>query len=110
MFVCQDGKVNPCDYDYKSELSKWNVKNNSISEIWNSKEYNKYRCMHLDNVRKSLYLVIDVLLEMLANSVGIIGYRNHSQKLLNIICRNPNIKKIYVYCYKKSFTKIKERG
>ena len=37
MFVWQDGKVNPCDYDYKSELSKWNVKNNSISEIWNSK-------------------------------------------------------------------------
>ena len=39
---------------------------------------------------------------MLKNSVGIIGYRNHSQKLLNIICRNPNIKKIYVYCYKKN--------
>ena len=55
MFVWQDGKVNPCDYDYKSELSKWNVKNNSISEIWNSKEYNKYRSMHLDNMRKSLY-------------------------------------------------------
>ena len=60
------------------------------------KEYNKYRSMHLDNMRKIYILVIDVLLEMLKNSVGIIGYRNHSQKLLNIICRNPNIKNICV--------------
>ena len=55
--------------------------------------------------------MIDVLLEMLKNSVGIIGYRNHSQKLLNIICRNPNIKKIYVYCYKKNLLlKLKKKA
>ena len=28
MFVWADGKVNPCDYDYKSLLSKWNAKAN----------------------------------------------------------------------------------
>ena len=55
MFVWYDGKVNPCDYDYKSKLSKWNVNNNKISEIWNSSEYNNYRNMHLKSLRKDLY-------------------------------------------------------
>jgi radical SAM protein with 4Fe4S-binding SPASM domain len=55
MFVWQDGKANPCDYDYKSKLSKWNVKDNTISEIWNSDEYNDYRSMHINNMRKDLY-------------------------------------------------------
>ncbi len=55
MFIWHDGKANPCDYDYKSELSKWNVQNNTISEIWNSEEYNHYRYMHINNMRKNLY-------------------------------------------------------
>jgi len=55
MFVWYDGKVNPCDYDYKSKLSKWNLNNNTISEIWNSEDYNKYRSMHINNMRKVLY-------------------------------------------------------
>ena len=55
MFVWQDGKANPCDYDYKSKLSKWNVKDNTISEIWNSDDYNNYRSMHINNMRKDLY-------------------------------------------------------
>ncbi len=54
LFVWQDGKVNPCDYDYKSKLSKWNIKNNSITEIWNSKEYEYLRYCHLNNLRKNL--------------------------------------------------------
>ena len=33
MFVWQDGKANPCDYDYKSTLSKWNVNTSSIKSI-----------------------------------------------------------------------------
>jgi len=45
--------------------------------------------------------VIDALLEMLRNCVGIVGYRNHSKKLLNIINKNSEIKKILVYCYKE---------
>ena len=54
MFVWADGKVNPCDYDYKSTLSKWNVKNKSISEIWNSKEYTSLRQKHLDQKRNTI--------------------------------------------------------
>jgi radical SAM protein with 4Fe4S-binding SPASM domain len=52
MFVWWDGKANPCDYDYKSYLSKWNVKDKEISEIWNSDEYNKLRNKHLNDQRK----------------------------------------------------------
>ena len=51
MFVWADGKVNPCDYDYKSLLSKWNVKNQSIKKIWNSKDYNNLRSQHLNMKR-----------------------------------------------------------
>ena len=31
IFVWWDGKVNPCDYDYKSTLSKWNISNDDSS-------------------------------------------------------------------------------
>ena len=55
MFVWWDGKVNPCDYDYKSNLSKWNVRDKSITEIWKSKEYNEYREKHLNKQRQSIY-------------------------------------------------------
>lgn len=54
MFVWHDGKVNPCDYDYKSELSKWNMKDNTITDIWTSNEYNEYRTAHLQEKRKTL--------------------------------------------------------
>ena len=54
MFVWADGKVNPCDYDYKSLLSKWNVKNTPINEIWNSEEYNLLRDLHLEKKRSSI--------------------------------------------------------
>ncbi len=54
MFVWADGKVNPCDYDYKSLLSKWNVKDLKISEIWNSEEYNSLRKTHLESLRKTI--------------------------------------------------------
>ena len=52
MFIWWDGKANPCDYDYKSYLSKWNLKDKKISEIWNSDEYNDLRSKHLNNKRK----------------------------------------------------------
>ena len=54
MFIWWDGKVNPCDYDYKSYLSKWNAKDKSISEIWNSIEYNELRNFHLNSERVKL--------------------------------------------------------
>ena len=46
MFVWWDGKVNPCDVDYKSELSVGNIKDNNISELWKSNKYNKLRKQH----------------------------------------------------------------
>ena len=54
MFVWWDGIVNPCDYDYKSTLSKWNVMTKSVSEIWNSPYYNELRQKHLDDMRNEV--------------------------------------------------------
>ena len=51
LFVWWDGKVNPCDYDYKSLLSNWNAKDVSISEIWNSEYYKTFRTKHLNEQR-----------------------------------------------------------
>lgn len=54
MFIWQDGKVNPCDYDYKSLLSKWNIKSKSITDIWNSEEYNYLRYIHQNALRSKI--------------------------------------------------------
>ena len=54
MFVWWDGKVNPCDYDYKSMLSNWNAKQGSITKIWNSDYYNMLRKKHLNKERRDL--------------------------------------------------------
>ena len=54
IFVWQDGKVNPCDYDYKSVLSKWNAKDHTIKSIWNSEYYNKIRNLHRLKERKKI--------------------------------------------------------
>ena len=55
VFVWQDGKLNPCDYDYKSKLSKYKIGDISISELWNSKYYNDLRKKHLESLRKEVY-------------------------------------------------------
>ena len=54
MFIWWDGKINPCDVDYKSLLSVGNIKDNNISELWLSKKYNKYREEHLNSKRKNI--------------------------------------------------------
>lgn len=54
MFIWEDGKVNPCDYDYKSMLSKENIINNTVKEIWTSKYYNQLRENHLNKKRNTL--------------------------------------------------------
>ena len=51
MYVWFDGKVNPCDADYKSKLSFGNVKENSLKNIWNNSIINKLREIHLNNSR-----------------------------------------------------------
>jgi len=54
MFVWWDGKVNPCDYDYKSILSKWNAYDKDISDIWNSDYYKFLRDIHLKGQRAEI--------------------------------------------------------
>ena len=51
MFIWWDGKVNPCDVDYKSKLSFGGLETNSISNIWKSEEYNNLRKAHLNKER-----------------------------------------------------------
>lgn len=52
MYVWFDGKVNPCDADYKSYLSFGNLNDNSINEVWNHKKIDKLRFDHLASKRK----------------------------------------------------------
>ena len=54
MYVWYDGKVNPCDTDYKSYLSYGEVKNYSLKKIWNSKIIENTRRMHLSNERNKI--------------------------------------------------------
>ena len=54
MFVWWDGKVNPCDTDYKSKLSIGNLNNNNISELWKSNNYSKLRQDHESKLRKNI--------------------------------------------------------
>ena len=54
MFVWWDGKVNPCDYDYKSYLSKWNLNNSNIKSIWNSDYFENIRSLHKSKERKKI--------------------------------------------------------
>ena len=54
MFVWWDGKVNPCDVDYKSELSSGDIKNYNISELWKSNNYINLRKKHIENLRNTV--------------------------------------------------------
>lgn len=51
LYVWFDGKVNPCDADYKSYLSYGNLENNSIKDIWNNQIIKKLRDEHLNKLR-----------------------------------------------------------
>ena len=54
MFVWWDGKINPCDVDYKSKLNIGNIEKNSIKELWNSKYYQELRSNHLESKRQNI--------------------------------------------------------
>ena len=54
IFVWWDGKVNPCDFDYKSTLSQWNAYKNSIKDIWGSVYFNEIRNLHTSNNRNKI--------------------------------------------------------
>ena len=55
MYVWYDGKCNPCDVDYKSELLVGNIKENSIKQIWNGEQYKKLRSLHHSGKRNECF-------------------------------------------------------
>ena len=55
MNIWADGLCNPCDVDYKSELSVGNIKENSIKEIWNGKKYQNLRNLHKNGKRNTCH-------------------------------------------------------
>lgn len=46
-FVWWDGRVNPCDVDYRSTLSVGTIKDNALSDLWTGGAYAKLREGHL---------------------------------------------------------------
>ena len=54
MFVWWDGKINPCDVDYKSHLSVGNFLKNNIQELWNSEKYKLLRKEHINKKRQTI--------------------------------------------------------
>ena len=55
IYIWYDGKINPCDFDYKSFLSVGNINDMSIKEAWNSDSYNQLRNNHTNKNRSSCY-------------------------------------------------------
>ena len=53
MYVWYDGKVNPCDADYKSYLSYGDATTDSLKNIWMSNKISELRKAHLCNERKN---------------------------------------------------------
>ena len=54
MFIWWDGKVNPCDVDYKSNLLIGSIEEKNLTKSWNSDEYDKLRSDHLKSKRQSI--------------------------------------------------------
>ena len=54
MFIWWDGKTNPCDVDYKSNLSVGSFVEKSISELWTSESYQMLREKHLTSKRQTI--------------------------------------------------------
>ncbi len=55
MYVWFDGKCNPCDADYKSELELGNIQKSSLKQVWNSQKFSDIRNKHLKNQRSMCY-------------------------------------------------------
>jgi len=54
MYVWFDGKVNPCDADYKSYLSYGSAKEYNLKELWNNKAISKIREQHTKKNRNEI--------------------------------------------------------
>ena len=55
MYIWYDGLCNPCDIDYKSELSVGSVKDQAIKDIWHSDKFTELREEHLKNNRNQIF-------------------------------------------------------
>lgn len=53
-FVWWDGRMNPCDVDYKSALSPGQVGEGSVSALWRSEGYQSLRDKHVGGRRQEL--------------------------------------------------------
>jgi MoaA/NifB/PqqE/SkfB family radical SAM enzyme len=53
-FIWWDGRMNPCDVDYKSTLSPGTVDKTSVSELWRGEGYQRLRRSHTDGQRQAL--------------------------------------------------------
>jgi len=51
MYVWYDGTLNPCDFDYKSNLNVGNINNITIKEAWNNMLYKNLRKNHTNKNR-----------------------------------------------------------
>ena len=54
MYVWFDGKVNPCDADYKSYLSYGSAKEYDLKKLWNNKVISKTREQHTQKNRNEI--------------------------------------------------------
>ncbi len=54
MYIWFDGKVNPCDADYKSYLSYGSAKEYSIKKLWNDKIISNMRTKHIEKNRNDI--------------------------------------------------------
>ena len=54
LFVWWDGRVNPCDVDYKSTMSPGTIEDRAISELWRGNVFEGLRQQHLAGRRQKL--------------------------------------------------------
>ena len=55
MFIWWDGKVNPCDVDYRSELHVEDFTTQGLSDLWRSPAYELLREIHSNHQRSSKF-------------------------------------------------------
>ncbi len=56
MQITTSGSVSPCCVDYNESVTFGNVRTDNLYDIWNSKQFNKFRKIHLTKKRNSIEL------------------------------------------------------
>jgi len=54
LYVWYDGKCNPCDTDYKSNLNIGSLANNNLKDIWHGEAFKDLRKKHLNKKRNKI--------------------------------------------------------